>query len=80
VRIGDETVEVRAGSYAFVPPGTVHTFSNTSDEVVRVLNLMAPGGFEQYLKEAAAAIGEGPPNPAAMAEIASRYDFETVER
>jgi quercetin dioxygenase-like cupin family protein len=80
VRIGDETVEVRAGSYAFVPPGTVHTFSNASDEIVRVLNLMAPGGFEQYLKEAAAAIGEGPPNPGAMAEIASHYDFEKAER
>jgi mannose-6-phosphate isomerase-like protein (cupin superfamily) len=79
VRLGDETVEVRAGSYAVAPPGVVHTFSNPTGETVRALNLMAPGGFEQYLKEAAAAIGDGPPDPAVMAEIASRYDFEPVE-
>jgi mannose-6-phosphate isomerase-like protein (cupin superfamily) len=79
LRLGDETVEAPAGSFAFVPPGNVHTFSNPSDETVRMLNLMAPGGFEQYLKEAAAAMGGGPPDPAVMARIASRYDFEPVE-
>ena len=75
VRVGDATTEAPAGSYAFVPPGNVHTFANRSDTTVRTLNLMAPGGFEQYLKEVAAAAGGGPPDPAAMAEIASRYDF-----
>ncbi|HKP19163.1 MAG TPA: cupin domain-containing protein [Gaiellaceae bacterium] len=72
LRIGDEQVEAAAGSYAVVPPGNVHTFSNPRDEAVRVLNIMAPAGFEQYLKEAAAA---GAADPAALAEIASRYDF-----
>ena len=44
-----------------------------------MLNLMAPGGFEQYLKELAAAAAPGElPDPAVMAEIASRYDFEPV--
>jgi hypothetical protein len=57
----------------------VHTFSNRGDEPARALNVMAPGGFEQYLKEAAAAMGGGPPDPAVMARIASRYDFEPVE-
>jgi len=33
---------------------------------------MAPRGFEQYLKEAAAA---GTADPAELAKIASRYDF-----
>ena len=55
----------------------VHTFSNPGDEPARVLNLMAPGGFEQYLKEVvrAAEVAGGSPDPAVMAEIASRYDF-----
>ena len=72
LRLGDETVEATAGSYAIVPPGNVHTFSNPGDRPVRALNIMAPGGFEQYLKEAAAA---GTADPATLAEIASRYDF-----
>src|SRR5919204_202704 len=79
--LGSDEREVRAGagSYAVALPGVAHTFSNPSDETVRALNAMAPGGFEQYLKEAAAATGQGPPDPAVMAEIASRYDFEAVE-
>ena len=61
VRLGDETVAAPAGSYAVAPPGNVHTFSNPGGETVRALNIMAPGGFEQYLKEAAAAgsVGSG---------------------
>ena len=43
---------------------------------MRFLNIMAPGGFEQYLKEAAAL--PGAPDPEAMAQIASRYDLEMV--
>ena len=52
-------------------PGTTPT---------RVLNLMAPGGFEQYLKEAARAMPtDGPPDPLVMAEIASRRGLILLE-
>ena len=78
VRLEDETVTAPAGSFALVPPGVVHTFSNRSDEPVRALNLMAPGGFEQYLKEVAHATQGGPPDPQLMAQIASKYDFHPV--
>jgi len=67
------------GSYAFVPPGVAHTFSNPGEEPVRMLNLQAPGGLEQYLKELGKVLKPGePPDPAVMAEIASRYDFAPV--
>ncbi len=63
-----------------VPAGNVHTFANRGDAPVRVLNILAPGGFEQYLVEVAATLKPGaPPDPAAMAEVAARYDFEPVE-
>ena len=79
LRVGDETFEALAGSYGFVPPGSVHTFSNPGSRTVRALNLMAPAGFEQYLKEVALVVPPGaPPDPRAMAEIASRYDFHPV--
>lgn len=77
VQLGDELHEAPAGSYAFVPPGHIHTFSNRTDSAVRVLNLMAPGGFEQYLKDLARAASEhgGPPSPEAIGRIASAYDL-----
>jgi mannose-6-phosphate isomerase-like protein (cupin superfamily) len=79
VRVEDEEHALGAGSYAFVPPGVAHTFSNPSDETVRMLNLQAPGGLEQYLKELASELKPGEqPDPAVMAKIASRYDFAPV--
>ena len=71
-----QTIEADAGTYALVPPGNPHTFSNLSDEPVSVLNLMAPAGLERYLREVAAS--GGPLDPQRMAEIASKYDFRAV--
>jgi mannose-6-phosphate isomerase-like protein (cupin superfamily) len=68
--------EAGPGTYAMVPPGNPHTFSNLGTEPVRFLNIMAPGGFEAYLREVSA-LG-GPADPAKMAEIASKYDFRAV--
>jgi quercetin dioxygenase-like cupin family protein len=80
LRVGEELVEASAGTFALIPPGVVHTFSNTSDAPVRFLNLNTPGGWENYLRELAAAMpAAGPPDPARMAEIAQRYDFEPAE-
>ena len=76
--VSGEQVEVEPDDFALVPPGTVHTFSNPGDASVRALNLMAPGGFEQYLKDVAAAASAGSPDPEFMAELAARYDFERV--
>ena len=78
-RLGDDELELGAGSFVAVPPGVVHTFANRSDHVVRFLNLSVPGGFENYLREAAALAVEGPPDQELLAKIASRYDFETVD-
>jgi quercetin dioxygenase-like cupin family protein len=73
LQLGADVAEAPAGSYAVAPPGSVHTFSNPGEGTVRALNIMGPGGFEQYLKEAAAA---GTVDPAELAKIASRYDFQ----
>jgi hypothetical protein len=47
---------------------------------VWILNVMAPGGLEQYLKEAAAVTAEDGrvPDPELLARIASKYDFLAV--
>jgi quercetin dioxygenase-like cupin family protein len=77
IRLGEgDEIEAGPGSFGAMPPGVVHSFANRTEGLVRALNLMAPGGFEQYLKElAAAAPPGGVPDPATMAEIAARHDF-----
>jgi quercetin dioxygenase-like cupin family protein len=70
-------VEAGPGTFLAVPPGVVHTFTNESAEPARVLNLFAPAGLEGYLRELAA-LGRAS-DPATMAELASRYDFELAD-
>jgi mannose-6-phosphate isomerase-like protein (cupin superfamily) len=67
IRMGDQTHEAPAGSFALIPPGNVHTVSNPGDEAVRFLNISAPGGLERYLRELAA-------DPSDFAAIAARHD------
>ena len=74
VRVGDETMELPAGSFAAVPPGTVHTFSNPTGETVRMLNMNTPGGFEGFLLDMTELWRNGPPDQAAVDELTSRYD------
>ena len=46
--VGDDEEEVVAGpgTFVLVPPGVRHGFSNRTDQVVRILNLHAPAGFD----------------------------------
>jgi mannose-6-phosphate isomerase-like protein (cupin superfamily) len=75
VLVGDDEVDAASGTYVVIPPGVLHTFSNTSDSDVRFLNINTPGGWERYLRELSAIASGGPPDPAAMRELLSRYDF-----
>jgi quercetin dioxygenase-like cupin family protein len=75
----EERVEVlAAGGFASIPPGVVHTFRNDGRVPARGLNVNAPAGWEHYLRELAAAAGDGGLTPDLMTEIASRHDFHRV--
>lgn len=79
VRLGDEEHQARPGSFVCASPGTVHTFRNDSDEPVRFLNFNTPSGWEDYMRDLAAAFDAGtPPTSERIGEIASRYDFRPV--
>lgn len=78
LEIDGETIAAPPGTLAVVAPGTVHTFSNRSEEPVRFLGIVSPGGFEQYFRELAAAVGDGPVDPAVVGPIVAKYDYEAV--
>ena len=78
VTVGDETLELEAGSFACVPPGTPHTFANTTDQPVRFLNFNTPAGWENYMRDLGELLSSGDATPEAIGRIASRYDFEVV--
>ena len=79
VTVGHEAFELGPGAFACALPGTRHTFANRSDEPARFLNINAPAGFEQNMRDLAAASAAGPITSERMGEIASRYDVRVVD-
>jgi len=51
IEVGDETVEVGAGEHAFGPRDIPHRFTVGPDGA-RMLWILAPGGFEDFVEEA----------------------------
>lgn len=49
VMVGDEWVDAPAGSFVLVPGDTPHDFENRGDEPAGMLNVSAPGDFEDAM-------------------------------
>jgi len=53
VRVGDEVVVATPGCYVFKPRGVPHTFWNAGPAPGRLIEIIAPAGFEQLFLELA---------------------------
>jgi quercetin dioxygenase-like cupin family protein len=53
VQIADRIHEFPAGSYVLIPRGTPHGQGNFTHKPVRLLVIVAPGGFERFYEERA---------------------------
>jgi quercetin dioxygenase-like cupin family protein len=42
---------LQAGGFAYVPPGTVHTFANSAATPAKYLMMASPAGLERYFQE-----------------------------
>jgi mannose-6-phosphate isomerase-like protein (cupin superfamily) len=49
--LGDKVVYADAGDFVFKPRNQWHTFWNDGDTICRVLEIIAPGGFEHFFDE-----------------------------
>jgi mannose-6-phosphate isomerase-like protein (cupin superfamily) len=74
--LGDEVVYAEAGDLVHKPRNQWHTFWNAGDEPCRILEIISPGGFEDYFDELVDAGAAGPPQPEWLAALADRYDLE----
>jgi quercetin dioxygenase-like cupin family protein len=78
---GDQTFEAEAGSFFYVPRGTLHRFRNRGLHAVKMIFFFIPGGIEEAFRAAAqpARPGELPPANAALVldpELQKRYGTE----
>ncbi len=76
VQLGDQVLEAGPGELVFKPRGVPHAFWNAGDEPARLLELISPGGFENYFRELAPLLAATEPDEAAIGEVVARYDLE----
>ncbi len=72
--LGDDEVYAEAGDFVFKPRDQWHTFWNAGDEPCRILEVIAPGGFEHMFREMGALTS--PPSPEFGADITARYGIQ----
>ena len=62
---GEQTFKARAGSFVYIPKGTLHSFKNVGKEPARMVTLFTPAGMEGFFFEAGrpAVKGETAPPP-----------------
>jgi mannose-6-phosphate isomerase-like protein (cupin superfamily) len=75
--LGDDVVYAEAGDLVFKPRDQWHTFWNAGDGPCRILEIIAPAGFERFFAELAADPGDP---PALGARYGLEFDFESVPR
>src|SRR6187551_1072362 len=61
--LGDEIVYADAGDFVFKPRDQWHTFWNAGDTPCRILEIIAPGGFEHFFDELGGFVAAGGPEP-----------------
>jgi hypothetical protein len=80
-QLGDEVVVAEAGALVFKPRGEWHTFWNAGDTPCRILEVIAPAGFERMFEELAtdseAFVGEA---AALDARYGLKVDYESIGR
>lgn len=79
LQIGDETLEIGPGGYAYLPPGTVYQFRNQSAAPVKYLTISSPAGLEEYIAEAVRLVESEPSWPPAdmskLSALRAKYHF-----
>jgi mannose-6-phosphate isomerase-like protein (cupin superfamily) len=77
VEVGDTTTSARPGDLVLKPRGVPHAFWNATDEPARFLEVITPGGFEDYFVALAEVFSAGlPPDLQRLAEVAERFGLD----
>ena len=74
--LGDEVLEAGPGDLVFKPRNQWHTFWNAGDEPCRILEIIAPGGFEQFFAELIDIGDVASAAPEELMALCDRYGLE----
>ena len=81
-QVGQRTLELTRGAFAFVPRGLEHGWWNEGASLLTLLTTLSPAGFERYFEELDEGLTDaGGDEEAAMSlrkELSEKYDIEVV--
>ena len=72
-RVGDKTIIANEGDWVHLPRNLPHRYRNIGSEAGKTLNIMTPGGFEQFFAEIDALPKDRPPDRQQVRDIGARY-------
>lgn len=78
--LGDDVVVAGPGTWVFKPRNQWHTFWNAGDDTCRVIEIISPGGFEDYFRQVAANWGDLEAFARINAAFDLEMDFESVPK
>jgi mannose-6-phosphate isomerase-like protein (cupin superfamily) len=74
--LGEDVLEAGPGDLVFKPRGEWHTFWNAGDEPCRILEIIAPAGFEKFFAELVELGGAAQAEPELLRSLCERYALE----
>ena len=74
--LGDDVVEAGPGDLVYKPRGQWHTFWNAGEVECRILEIIAPAGFEKFFEEIVDAGGAMAAGPSKMEELSAKYAID----
>jgi mannose-6-phosphate isomerase-like protein (cupin superfamily) len=74
--LGDELLTAESGDLVFKPRNQWHTFWNAGDEPCRILEIIAPAGFEKFFEELSDMGGALKADPEELGKLSARYELE----
>src|SRR6059058_2759193 len=74
--LGGAVLEAGPGDLVFKPRGEWHTFWNAGDEPCRILEIIAPAGFERFFAKLVELGGVAQADPAVLGNLCERYELE----
>ena len=80
-RIGDEIIEAGPGAYVCKPRNVPHTFWNPGPDPARLIEIIAPAGFERFFAELAELFGSVAPEeyPTRRAALGRKYHQDFID-
>ncbi len=79
VKLDGVLADLRPGDSCYIPCGIAHAFTNIHpDRPARLLGMYTPAGLQAFLEVWDEITTWGPPDEITLAELAARYDQETL--